>query len=97
MTGLYIVGRFHALPGKEDAVAAAFRKVAGPTRAEAGCRGYQQLRSTQDPTLFYIYSQWEDEAAFDRHAELPHTVEFLRSVEPLIRHQLDVARALPLV
>jgi quinol monooxygenase YgiN len=96
MTELFIVGRFHALPGKEDAVARAFHKVAGPTRAEAGCREYRQLRSARDPGLFFVYSRWVDEAAFDRHADLPHTVEFLRTVEPLIGHPLDITRAAPL-
>jgi quinol monooxygenase YgiN len=96
MAELFIIGRFHALPGKEDAVVAAFHKVAEPTRAEPGCRDFQQLRSTRNPGLLFVYSRWVDEAAFNRHAELPHTVEFLRTVEPLISHPLDVTRALPL-
>jgi quinol monooxygenase YgiN len=93
MVELFIIGRFHSRPGKEEAVIAALHKIAGPTRAEAGCRAYQQLRSSRDPGLFHIYSEWTDEAAFDRHAELPHTVEFLREVEPLLRHPLDITRA----
>ena len=90
---LYIFGRFHARAGQENAVAKALREVAGPTREEPGCLAYGAFRSTRDPQLFYVHSRWIDEAAFDRHAGLPHTVRFLATVEPLIDHPLDVTRA----
>jgi quinol monooxygenase YgiN len=89
---LYIFGRFHARAGQESAVAQALREVAGPTREEPGCCGYGAFRSSRDPRLFYVHSRWTDEAAFDRHAGLPHTVRFLATVEPLIDHPLDVTR-----
>ncbi len=93
---LFVFARFHARPGEEDAVAAAIRAVVPPSRAEPGCRMIEAYRATRDPRLFYIHSRWVDAAAFDRHAGLPHTVEFLARVEPLIDHPLDVARSLPL-
>jgi len=52
------------------------------------------FRSIRDPWLFYIHSRWVDVAAFEKHADLAHTVEFLKRVEPLIDHPLDVTRAL---
>ena len=52
----------------------------------------QRLRSLRDPGLFYIHSRWIDEAAFDIHAELPHTRAFLQRVEPLIDHPLEAVR-----
>src|SRR3989442_13231275 len=52
----------------------------------------EQLRSTRDPRLFYIHSRWVDEAAFDHHAGLPHTVRFIERVQALIDHPLDVTR-----
>jgi quinol monooxygenase YgiN len=90
---LFIFGRFHARPGDEPAVEAALRDVVGPSRAEAGCLGIQAFRSTRDPRLFYIHSRWVDEAAFDHHATLPHTVRFIDRVQALIDHPLDVTRA----
>lgn len=89
---LFIFARFHARPGNEELVAAAVRAVVGPTRAEPGCLGIHAFRSLRDPRLFYIHSRWRDEAAFELHAELPHTVQFIRRVEPLIDHPLDVVR-----
>ncbi len=93
---LFIFGRFHARPGEERAVEEALRDVVGPSRAEAGCLSIQAFRSTRDPRLFYIHSRWVDEAAFDHHASLPHTVRFVERVQALIDHPLEVTRAAPI-
>jgi quinol monooxygenase YgiN len=90
---LFIFARFHAREGEEDAIAAALRDQLGPVRVESGCLAIEAFRCTRDPRLFYLYSRWIDEAAFDIHAKLPHTVRFLDRVEPLIDHPLDVTRA----
>ena len=93
---LFIFARFRARPGHEAAVEAALRDVVPPTREEAGCVSIQAFRSTRDRQLFYIHSRWTDEAAFETHAGLPHTVRFIARVEPLLDHALDVTRAEPL-
>jgi quinol monooxygenase YgiN len=93
---LFIFGRFHAREGCEAAVAAALREVAGPSREEEGCLSLQVFKSVRDSRLFYVHSRWMSEAAFDRHAELPHTVRFLERVQPLIDPSLDVTRARPI-
>ena len=80
---LFIFGRFHARPGDESAVAEALRDVVAPSREEAGCLSIQAFRSTRD------------EAAFEHHATLPHTVRFIERVQALIDHPLDVTRARP--
>jgi quinol monooxygenase YgiN len=48
--------------------------------------------SIRDPKLFYIHSRWKDEAAFDNHAQLPHTIRFIETVKSLIDHRLEVTR-----
>src|SRR3989442_12858580 len=89
---LFVFGRFHARPGDESAVEEALRNVVGPSREETGCLSIQAFRSTRDPRLFYIHSRWVDEAAFDHHAGLPHTMRFIERVQALIDHPLDVTR-----
>jgi quinol monooxygenase YgiN len=89
---LFMFARFHARPGHEDAVAEALRDVLAPTREEPGCLNIQAFRSIHDPRLFHVHSRWKDEAAFDFHAGLPHTLRFVERVEPLIGHPLDVTR-----
>jgi quinol monooxygenase YgiN len=90
---LFIFARFHARPGNEETVAATLRDVLAPTCEEPGCLAIHAFRSIRDPQLFYIHSRWKDEAAFERHAGLPHTVRFIARVGPLIDHSLDVNRA----
>jgi quinol monooxygenase YgiN len=90
---LFIFARFHARERNEAAVAAALRDVVVPTRAERGCLAINAFCSIRCPRLFYIHSHWIDEAAFEVHAEMPHTVAFLQRVEPLIDHPLEVTRA----
>jgi len=90
---LFIFARFHARPGSEGAVADALRDILAPSREEPGCLSVHAFRSIRDTCLFYVHSRWTNEAAFEHHAGLPHTVRFLARVEPLIDHPLDVTRA----
>lgn len=89
---LFIFARFHAREGKQDAVEAALREEIPQAHKEPGCLAINAYRSARDPTLFFIHSRWTDEKAFDAHAEMQHTLHFIRSVEPLIDHALDVNR-----
>ena len=89
---LFIFARFHARPGQEDAVAESLQATVVPSREEPGCLSIHAFRSVRDPRLFFIHSGWKDEAAFDIHAGLPHTVRFIERVAPLIDHPLDVNR-----
>lgn len=81
--------RFHARPGCAEALAGAIHEVIDPTRAEAGCLSIHAFRSIHDARLFYIHSAWVDESAFQVHDALPHTIQFVARVEPLIDHPFD--------
>lgn len=89
---MFFFGRFHARAGCEGEFEEAFRDVVEPSRAEPGCLSVDAFRSLRDPRLFYVHSRWVDEAAFDLHASLPHTVRFIERAEKLIDHPLDVTR-----
>jgi quinol monooxygenase YgiN len=90
---LFIFARFHAREGEEAALAEALRRQIRFVRAETGCLIIDAYRSTRDPRLFYIHSRWTDEAAFEVHAKLPNTLEFLERVRRLTDRELDVTRA----
>jgi quinol monooxygenase YgiN len=89
---LGIIGEFIARPGHEAAVEAAIRKVVPMSARESTCLGIRAYRSRRDNALFFIHSRWTDEAAFEVHALLPHTVEFIATVTPLLTHEVEVAR-----
>ena len=61
-----------AKPGEEDAVAAALQALVEPSRAEEGVLVYVPNRDPEDPTKFFIYEQYVDEAAYTAHTETEH-------------------------
>lgn len=93
---LFIFARFHAKPELQDEVAATINEVLTPTGQEPGCLSINAFSATQDSRLFYIHSRWKDEAAFNQHAQLPHTVRFVDKVQNLIDHPMEVTRTRPL-
>ena len=56
---MFFFGRFHARPGKEQAIAEALLDVLAPSREEPGCLSIHAFRSIHDPGLFYIHSSLE--------------------------------------
>jgi quinol monooxygenase YgiN len=88
-----VFARLHARRGKREEVRQAMFEVQGPTRLEPGCTGYGGFHSVRDPDEFYIHSRWRDLAAFEHHAELPHTARFLETVGPLLDHPFKVSLA----
>lgn len=87
-----IIARFHAREENEEAVAAALRAQVPKTRSEPGCLQIGAYASPHDPRLFFIHSRWRDEAAFEIHAQLPNTVQFVEQMEKLIDHPFDATR-----
>ena len=93
---IFLFARFHARPGCEEALRDAIRTVAGPTKQEPGCISYQAYQSVREAGEFYVHSRWRDQAAFEIHASLSHTVQFVSTVEALIDHPLSVSLTQPL-
>jgi quinol monooxygenase YgiN len=92
---LVIIARFHAREGEEAAVRAALaEQIAYVRKYEPDCPFIDAYSSKRNTRLFWIYSRWRDEAAFDIHAELPNTLSFIRKMEKLIDHPFDATRAL---
>jgi quinol monooxygenase YgiN len=89
----FIFARFHVHEGREADAASALHEVLAPTRAEPGCLAIDAFAATRNPRLFYIHSRWVDEAAFDLHATLAHTVRFVATMTLLIDHPFEATRA----
>jgi len=90
---LAIFARFHAHTGKEKPLEALLRKQVGKARIEPGCLSIGAFGSVRDPRLFFIHSRWLDEQAFEVHAALANTDNFVKEAEALIDHPFDVTRA----
>ncbi len=67
-------------------------RILEPTRAEAGCVRVHLYESTREPAVYYIHSEWIDEAAFEAHAEMPHMKRFLGLASDLFPHPVRAER-----
>jgi quinol monooxygenase YgiN len=85
--------RLEPRPGKEMEFREKVLQVVEATRAEIGCLGIHVFESLREPFVFAIHSEWVDEAAFELHAQLPHTVRFLGAAEKLLTHPVQALRS----
>jgi len=58
--------------GHEGEALGLFAPLAEATRKEPGCRMYVVHRSTTEPRRFFLYEQYDDQAALDAHRAAPH-------------------------
>lgn len=85
--------RFEPRPGHEMEFRKELLRVVEPTRAENGCLGIDVFESLRAPLEFAIHSEWVDEAAFDLHSQLPHTVRFIEAANQLLTHPVEGLRS----
>jgi quinol monooxygenase YgiN len=90
---VHFLVRFEPVPGKAPDFRAELLRVVHPTRAEAGCKAIHVFESLREPFVFAIHSEWADEAAFELHARLPHTVRFLEAAKRLLTHPVAGLRS----
>ena len=75
----YVVSaKWRAKPGKEQRLEEIIRELAEPSRAEPGNLFYQAHRSPDNPRLFYLYEQYDDQAALDAHRAAPHFEQYAK-------------------
>jgi quinol monooxygenase YgiN len=89
---VHFIVRFEPLPGKEAEFRGELLRVVAPSRAEPGCLAIRAFESLREPFVFAIHSEWADEAAFDLHAKLPHTVRFLEAAKRYLSHPVQGLR-----
>ena len=78
-----------AKPGEEDAVATALAELVEPSRAEAGVLVYIPNRDPEDPTKFFIYEQYKDDAGLEAHRATPHFLQFAKKELPKIADRVE--------
>jgi (4S)-4-hydroxy-5-phosphonooxypentane-2,3-dione isomerase len=67
-----------AKSGKEKDAERLFRQLTEASRQEPGCLMYVVHRHSDDPSSFFIYEQYKDQAALDAHRQTPHFLEIAR-------------------
>ena len=65
-------------PGHEDDAVALFGTLTTHTRTEPGCRMYLAHRSLSEPRRFFLYEQYDDQAALDAHRAAAHFEKYAK-------------------
>jgi quinol monooxygenase YgiN len=64
-------------------------------RKEPGCRQFESLVDTSDPTKVMLFEIYDDDKAFEAHQQTPHFKKYLAEFVPLLadrqRHVLKRA------
>ena len=75
----YVVcAKWTAKEGKEDRLARICEEMTEPSRNEPGNLFYQANRSPENPRLFFLYEQYEDEAGYEAHMASEHFTRLVK-------------------
>jgi quinol monooxygenase YgiN len=90
---MHFIVRFQPRAGRDSEFREQLLRVVAASRAEPGCLSIHAFESFGEPAAFAIHSEWVDEAAFERHAHLPHTVRFVEAANELLTHSIEGFRS----
>jgi len=75
--------------GHEAEVATIFSKLTEESRKEPGCSMYQVHRHKTEPSRFFIYEQYKDDAALEAHRTAPHFLQYARKELPKVADRVE--------
>jgi len=82
--GFVVAIMLEAKEGEADAVAAIAQKLIAPTMAEPGVKLFIPYRSPTNPSLFFIYELYVEEAAWGEHEKTAHFKEAIQELLPRV-------------
>ena len=85
-----VVARVAVKEGYEAAFIEIASKLVAATRAEEGCLFYTLYQSTENPSVFIIYEEYKDDAAFEIHADSAHFAEFAEAINDMMAGELVI-------
>jgi (4S)-4-hydroxy-5-phosphonooxypentane-2,3-dione isomerase len=76
-----LLARYHVADGNEDLVERTLRRMGeAVARDEPACLVYRAARSLEEPNVFVLYEEYEDEAALLAHRETAHFRDLVEGV-----------------
>jgi quinol monooxygenase YgiN len=89
MAEVRLIARSTAREGKATELKELLKQLLKPTRAEAGCKLYELLESSQ-PGVYYFNELWESQAHLDAHMASNHFKKIFGQVNELVSVPLQV-------
>lgn len=85
-----VVALFTAKSGMEETVRQAIEAVIAPTRAEPGCINYDLHQSSEDPSIFMLYENWNSKKDLDDHLAMPYLKDLAAKADDMLAKPLDI-------
>ena len=86
-TGFVVAINITAKEGMGDEVAQILEDLIEPTMAEEGVKMFLPCRSPTDPSSFFVYELYRDEAGWDAHNKAPHFLQVVDRLVELAAHR----------
>ncbi|MEB0043215.1 MULTISPECIES: putative quinol monooxygenase [unclassified Pseudomonas] len=83
---LTVIATLIAKAGHEADLEKCLRGILEPTRAEAGCLGYDLHQDLEHSASFYMIERWNDDAALQTHSASAHIQAFRAEVGEHLEH-----------
>jgi quinol monooxygenase YgiN len=87
-----VIAHMRAKPGKEQDLRDALEALIPPTSQEEGYVNYDLHQGIEDPSLFYLYENWETVDTHETHMRTPHLDDFAGRLDDLLDGSLTVVR-----
>ena len=71
-----MIAHMRAKPGQEEELRQALEALIEPTQQDTGYVNYDLHQGNEDPSLFYLYENWESVERHEDHMNRPHLTEF---------------------
>jgi quinol monooxygenase YgiN len=73
-----VAATYRCKEGEDERIREILELMGPPSRAEPGCLYYQAHRSPDDPRVFFLYEQYEDEAGYEAHQATEHFERYIK-------------------
>jgi quinol monooxygenase YgiN len=70
--GFVVAVRIVAKDSEADGIAAILKQLVAPSMAESGMKFFMPYSAPKDPSAFFVYELYENEAAWDAHNNSAH-------------------------
>jgi quinol monooxygenase YgiN len=87
-----VIAHMRAKQGKEQDLRDALEALIPPTSQEEGYINYDLHQGIEDPSLFYLYENWETVDTHETHMHTPHLDDFAGRLDDLLDGSLTVVR-----
>jgi len=81
---LIVAGKVRIKPESREEATKVALVMAKASQAETGCLDYRFYADLEDPNLFFVFEEWENEEALFRHFQSEHMKTFQKQLPGMV-------------